>query len=176
MLFTPTTLPGAFIIQPERHEDERGWFARTFSQDEFEAHGLNSCVAQCSVSYNKMAGTFRGMHYQTKPYEEAKVVRCTMGAIYDIVIDIRPASPTYCQWFATELNVTNGAMLYIPEGFAHGFLTLADNTEVYYQMSEFYHPEAAKGFQWNDPLFKLELPLLPRVISMRDASYPDYRP
>src|SRR5665648_637609 len=141
MRFTETRLKGAFIIEPERLEDERGFFARTFCQKEFEAHGLNPRIVQCNISYNKHKGTLRGMHYQVVPMAEAKLVSCTRGAIYDVIIDLRPESPTYCQWFAEELNAENRKMIYIPESFAHGFQTLEGETEVFYQMSEFYSPE-----------------------------------
>ena len=160
MRFTETRLKGAFIIEPERLEDERGFFARTFCQKEFGAHGLNSKIVQCNVSYNKHKGTLRGMHYQAPPMAEAKLVSCTRGAIYDVIIDLQPESPTYCQWFAEELNAENSKMIYIPEGFAHGFQTLEDETEVFYQMSEFYSPEHARGVRWDDPAFGIKWPSL----------------
>ena len=174
MIFTETKLKGACIIEPERLEDERGFFARTWCQREFEAHGLNPRLVQCSISFNKKKGTLRGMHYQAPPYEEARLVRCTGGAIYDVVLDLRPASPTYKKWIAFELTADNRRMLYIPEGFAHGFQTLADNTEIFYQMSEFYHPECATGARWNDPAFAIVWPDDTRVISDRDRQYPDF--
>ena len=145
MIFNETKLKGAFVIEPERLEDERGFFARTWCQREFEAHGLNPRLVQCSISFNKKKGTLRGMHYQVAPYEEARLVRCTMGAIYDVVLDLRPASSTCKQWVAVELTSENRRMLYIPGGLAHGFQTLKDNTEVFYQMSEFYQPEYVRG-------------------------------
>ena len=172
MRFTETRLKGAFIIEPERLEDERGFFARTFCQKEFEAHGLNPRLVQCNISYNKHKGTLRGIHYQVAPMAEAKLVRCTRGAFYDIIIDLRPESPTYCQWLAEELNAKNFKMIYIPEGFANGFQTLEDETEVFYQMSEFYSPEHARGVRWDDPVFGIEWPLNSKIISEKDKNYP----
>lgn len=174
MIFVETNLTGAFIIEPERLEDERGFLARTWCQHQFEAHGLDSQLVQCSISFNKKKGTLRGMHYQVAPYEEARLVRCTMGAIYDVIIDLRPHSPTFRNWISTELTEENRRMLYIPEGFAHGFLTLEDNTEVFYQMSEFYHPEFARGTRWDDPAFGIEWPTDITVISDKDREYPDF--
>jgi dTDP-4-dehydrorhamnose 3,5-epimerase len=174
MIFIETKLKGAFIIEPELVEDERGFFARTFDQKEFEAHGLNPRVMQCNSSFNKKKGTLRGMHYQIAPYQEAKLVCCTKGAIHDVIIDLRKASPTIKQWIAVELTAENRRMLYIPEGFAHGFQTLDDNTEIFYQISEFYHPESAKGVRWNDPAFGIVWPDDIRVISDRDRQYPDF--
>lgn len=177
MILTETKLKGAFIIEPERLEDERGFFARTFCKEEFRAHGLNPRVVQCSISFNKTRGTLRGMHYQAAPYEEAKVVRCTMGAICDVIIDLRPESPTFKRWVAVELTSDNHRMLYIPEGFAHGFQTLEDNTEVFYQMSEFYHPATARGVRWDDPAFGIEWPPVERrIISAKDQDYPNFEP
>ena len=172
MKFIETRLKGAFIIEPERLEDERGFFARTFCQKEFEAHGLNPKMVQCNISYNKHKGTLRGMHYQAAPMAEAKLVRCTRGAIYDVIIDLRHESPTYCQWLAEELSTENSRMTYIPEGFAHGFQTLEDDTEVFYQMSEFYSPEHARGVRWDDPVFGIEWPLNTKIISEKDNNYP----
>jgi dTDP-4-dehydrorhamnose 3,5-epimerase len=171
MIFKETKLKGAFIIEPERLEDERGFFARSFCQKEFEEHGLNPRIIQCNISYNKKKGTLRGMHYQVAPHEEAKLVSCIKGAICDVIIDLRPDSSTYCQWLAIELSAENHKMLYMPEGYAHGFQTLEDNTEVFYQMSEFYHPECARGLRWDDPAFGIEWPLMNPVISARDFSY-----
>ena len=175
MIFTETTLKGAFVVELEKHEDERGFFARTFCRKEFEAHGLNPNLVQCNISYNTKKGTLRGMHYQVAPYQEAKLISCIRGAIYDVVIDLRAESPTYCQWFAVELSAKNYKMLYVPENFAHGFQTLEDNTVVFYQMSEFYHPECARGVGWDDPAFGIKWPLSNRVVSKRDLSYPDFR-
>ena len=175
MIFRETKLRGAFIIEPERLEDERGFFVRTFCREEFEAHGLKPQVAQCNISFSRRKGTLRGMHYQVVPHEEAKLVRCTMGAIYDVIIDLCPDSPTFKQWIAVELTADNRRMLYIPEGFAHGFQTLQDNTEVFYQMSEFYHPECARGVRWDDPTFGIEWPLPNPILSAKDRSYPDFQ-
>ena len=174
MRFTETSLSGAFMIEPELAEDERGFFARTYCSDVFEAHGLCSSIAQCSISFNKHAGTLRGMHYQEPPRAEEKLVRCTVGAIYDVIIDLRPESATYREWFSLEISSSNRLMLYAPKGFAHGFLTLEDNTEVFYQISEYYSLEHARGVRWNDPVFGIKWPTEPRVISERDQSYPDY--
>jgi dTDP-4-dehydrorhamnose 3,5-epimerase len=174
MIFTETELRGAYIIEPERLEDERGFFARTWCQHEFRAHQLNPNLVQCNVSFNRRKGTLRGMHYQVAPYEEAKVVRCTMGAIYDVVIDLRPYSTTFKLWLAIELTADNHKMLYVPEGMAHGFQTLEDNTEVLYLMAEFYHPECASGVRWNDPAFGIQWPLSVQAISTKDQQYPDF--
>lgn len=169
--FKPTTLSGVYIIEPELIEDKRGFFARTFCRKEFEVHGLNPKLVQCNISFNKEKGTLRGMHYQAKPYEEVKLVRCTKGAIYDVIIDLSPKSPTFKKWVVAELNEENRFMIYIPEGLAHGFQTLQDNTEVFYQMSEFYHSECARGVRWDDPAFGIEWPISDIIISERDRSY-----
>lgn len=174
MIFTETRLAGAFVIELERHTDERGFFARTFCQKEFEAHGLNAHVAQCNVSFNKRKGTLRGMHYQAAPFTEAKLVRCTLGSIYDVIIDLRPASATFKRHFAMELSAENRRMLYIPEDFAHGFQTLEDDTEVFYQMAQRYSAEHARGVRWNDPAFGIEWPKGERIIIERDQNYPDF--
>jgi len=174
MIFAETKLKGAFIIQPEKLEDERGFFARTWCKREHEAHGLNPNLVQCNISFNKKRGTLRGMHHQVPPHEEAKLVRCTMGAIYDVIIDLRPNSQTFKQWFSFELTAKNRKMIYIPEGVSHGFMTLDDNTEVFYQMSEFYAPECARGARWNDPAFDIVWPGDVTVISERDNQYPDF--
>jgi dTDP-4-dehydrorhamnose 3,5-epimerase len=174
MIFKETRLKGAYIVELEKLADERGFFARTFDQKEFEAHGLNPRVMQCNISFNKNNGTLRGMHYQIAPYQEAKLVCCTKGAIYDVIIDLRKDSPTLKQWIAVELTADNRRMLYIPEGFAHGFQTLKDNTEVFYQMSEFYHPEASRGVRWNDPVFGIVWPNDIIVISDKDREYLDF--
>ncbi len=194
MIFTETKLKGAYIIELDAINDERGFFARSFCKKEFEKHGLNHNIVQCNISYNKKKGTVRGMHYQTAPHQEAKIVSCTKGSIFDVIIDLRPDSPTYCQWFAIELTApcsplpahssetahsspltANYKMLYIPEGFAHGFQTLEDETVVYYQMSEFYHPECARGVRFNDPAFGIEWPLTINAISEKDMRYPDFK-
>jgi dTDP-4-dehydrorhamnose 3,5-epimerase len=174
MLFIETQLKGAYIIDPERIEDERGFFARTWDRHEFEARGLNSSLVQCNISYNARRGTLRGMHYQIAPHAETKLVRCTNGAIYDVIIDLRLGSPTLRQWLAVELSAHNRRMLYIPEGCAHGFQTLADHSEVFYQMAEFYAPDYARGVRWNDPAFGIVWPEAPQVIAARDQAYPDF--
>lgn len=171
MIFTETELKGAFLIEPERLEDERGFFARTFCQNEFKARGLETKIAQCNISYNKRKGTLRGMHYQAEPKSEAKLVRCTRGAIYDAIIDLRPESATYFRWIAAELTGESRKMLYIPKGFAHGFQTIEDDTEVFYQMSEPYAPELAKGIRWDDPAFGIKWPLKEKIISQKDMGY-----
>lgn len=174
MIFQETPLAGAYVIDIQRLEDERGFFARTWCQREYTAHGLNPRLAQCSISFNKVRGTLRGMHYQLPPYAEAKLVRCTRGAIFDVIVDLRPESPTYKQHFGLTLTSESRTMLYVPEGFAHGLLTLEDNTEVLYLISEFFAPDYARGFRWNDPAFAIQLPAAVQVISERDASYPDF--
>jgi dTDP-4-dehydrorhamnose 3,5-epimerase len=174
--FTETKVAGAFLIEPEPIEDERGFFARTFCREEFEAHGLNPVVAQCNLSFNHRRGTLRGLHYQAAPHQEAKLVRCTRGAIWDVALDLRPGSPTYRAWFGAELSDGNRASLYIPEGCAHGFLSLTDAAEVAYQMSAPYAPGAARGVRWDDPAFGIEWPGEVLVINQRDASYPDVEP
>jgi dTDP-4-dehydrorhamnose 3,5-epimerase len=174
VIFREVGLQGAFVIEPVRSEDERGFFARTWCQREFAEHGLNERLAQCSLSFNRKKGTLRGMHYQVAPYEEAKLVQCPRGAIYDVIVDLRPASATFRRWVATELTAENRLMVYVPEGFAHGFQTLEDDTEVYYQITEFYVPESGRGFRWNDPGFDIRWPSAERIISDRDNSYPDF--
>ncbi len=174
MIFTETKLRGAFLIELEKHADERGFFARTFCQEAFEAHGLNSRVVQCNVSFNRRKGTLRGMHFQIAPFAEAKLVRCTSGSIHDVIIDLRPASPTFKQHFAVELSAENRKMLYIPEEFAHGFQTLKDDTEVFYQMSQSYSAEHARGVRWNDSAFGIDWPTGVRTIIERDQNYPDF--
>ncbi len=169
MIFTETKLKGSFIIDIEPLEDERGFFARSWDVHKFKQHGLNPRLVQCDVSFNKKRGTLRGMHYQAAPFAESKLVRCTMGAAYDVIIDIRSNSPTFKQWLAVELTAENHRALYIPQDFAHGFQTLVDNTEVFYQMSEFYHPECTRGVRWNDPAFGVEWALPVGSISDGDA-------
>lgn len=171
MKFIEVKLKGAYTIEPQLLEDERGFFARTFCKLEFEAHGLNPSLVQCNISFNKRKGTIRGMHYQAPPHAEAKLIRCTMGVIYDVILDLRPESPTFKKWFALELTAENRKMLYIPEGFAHGFQTLTDNSEVFYQISEFYHPESTRGIRWNDPVFEIKWPLSASEISRKDMTY-----
>ena len=174
MIFNQTALKGAFLIEPQKLEDERGFFARTWCAKELAKQGLNASLAQCNISFNREKGTLRGMHFQAAPHAEAKLVRCTAGSIYDVIIDLRPKSKTFKQWFAVELSAKNYKMLYIPEDLAHGFLTLEDNTEVHYQMSEFYYPEHASGIRWNDASFSVKWPAEIRSISERDRSYPDF--
>jgi len=174
VIFEETELKGAFLVRLEKREDERGFFARSWCQSECEAHGLNPRVVQCNVSFNAHKGTLRGLHYQSVPHQEAKLVRCTAGAIYDVIVDLRPGSPDFRKHVVLTLSAANHDMLYVPEGLAHGFMTLEDNTEVFYQMSEFYSPESSKGVRWNDPAFGILWPSTPSVISDRDQSYADY--
>lgn len=172
MRFVPTRIDGVVLVELERLSDDRGFFARTWCEQEAREHGLATRFVQSSVSYNHRRGTLRGMHYQLAPFEERKLVRCSRGAIFDVVIDLRSDSPTRYRWVGFELNDENGRMLYIPDGCAHGFITLNDRTEVSYQISEFYHPEAAAGVHWDDPVFGIEWPIKPSVVSPRDASFP----
>jgi dTDP-4-dehydrorhamnose 3,5-epimerase len=171
VLFTETKLKGAFVVAPEFIEDERGFFARLWTPEEFEERGLNPRLVQSNISYNRRKGTLRGMHFQVKPHEEAKLVRCTRGSLYDVALDLRPDSPTYLQWEAVELTEENRLMFYVPEGFAHGYQTLEDDTEVFYQMSELYHPESARGLRWDDPKLGIRWPLPVSVISQRDTQF-----
>jgi dTDP-4-dehydrorhamnose 3,5-epimerase len=175
MRFHPTALQGAILIEPTRIEDERGFFARTWCRDECRAHGIPVEWVQCNISFNKHAGTLRGMHYQAPPHTEGKLVRCTRGSAHDVILDLRPGSPTFGRWVAVELSEDNRLMLYIPEGLAHGFQTLTDGTELSYQMSAFYHPQAARGVRWDDPTFAIVWPKCAvRILSAADASYPDF--
>ncbi len=174
MIFRETKLKGAFLIEAEKREDDRGFFARSFCREEFEAHGLNPNVAQCNISFNRRKGTLRGMHFQVAPYEEAKLVRCTMGSLYDVCIDLRPKSATFKQHFGVVLSARERNMIYIPEGFAHGLQTLEDDTEVFYQMSQVYSPESARGVRWNDPAFGIEWPPAERVMTQKDRTYTDF--
>ncbi|HHL44946.1 MAG TPA: dTDP-4-dehydrorhamnose 3,5-epimerase [Gammaproteobacteria bacterium] len=175
MIFTETSLKGAFVVEIQPLEDERGLFARTWCEQEFLEHGLNPVIKQCNISFNRRRGTLRGMHFQVAPHGEAKLVRCTRGAIHDVIIDLRPDSATWRQSFAIRLAEQNHTMLYIPEGFAHGFQTLEDNSEVFYQMSAHYEPSAARGVRWNDPAFGIRWPAVEeRIISDRDARLPDF--
>ena len=162
------------MIEIQRLEDARGFFGRSFCRREFLEHGLNPAVEQCNVSVNKKRGTLRGMHYQASPHDEAKLVRCTKGAIFDAIIDLRPESPSFTRYFSLVLSDQNRLMLYIPEGFAHGFQTLQDDSEVFYQMSESFHPESARGVRWNDPAFGIDWPPAERIINDRDRNYPDF--
>lgn len=174
MKFLETPLKGAYLIEIEPHQDERGFFARTFCKEEFIKHDLKDDFLQCNVSFNHRRGTVKFMHYQVKPFEETKLIRCTRGAIYDVIIDLCQTSDTYLRWYAIELNENNGRMLYVPEGFAHGFQTLEDNTEVFYQMSEFYHPDCATGVRWDDPTFGIRWPLTNYIMNDKDRNYPNW--
>ena len=174
VIFKPTALPGAFIVDIERREDERGFFARTWCRREFARMGLNTELSQCNISYNRHRGTLRGMHWQAEPHAEAKLVRCSRGTIWDVVIDLRPASATYMSHFGVELDAASGRALYVPEGLAHGFVTLEDDCEVSYQMSEFYEPSATRGLRWNDRSFGISWPIENPILHPRDASYPDF--
>ncbi len=174
MKFTETKLKGAFILDLEPHEDSRGFFARTFCQKEFEAHGLKPIVAQCNCSFNHKKGTLRGMHYQIPPAAETKLVRCTRGAVYDVIVDLRPDSPTYLQHIGVELTEHNRRQLYVPEMFAHGYLTLTDGAEVTYQVGEFYTPGYERGIRFDDPALKIEWPIPIEVISEKDANWPPF--
>lgn len=174
MRFNETKLSGVFEISLEPMKDERGFFARTWCQQEFEQHGLSSVVRQCSLSFNEKKGTLRGVHFQAEPYPEDKIVRCVRGAIYDVVVDLRAGSPTFKKWIGVFLTAENRRMVYVPRGCGHGLLTLEDQTEVHYQMSESYHSELSRGFRWNDPAFQIEWPDQPVIMSERDRSYPDF--
>ena len=176
MKFVETTLRGAYIIELEKHTDERGFFARSWDTQEFARKGLDPKIVQCSVSLNEKRGTLRGMHYQSAPFQEAKIVRCTRGTIYDVIIDIRHGSETFMQWTAAELTEDNHRMLYVPKGFAHGFQTLVDHSEVFYQISETYSPGSARGIRWNDPQFKITWPDAVRTMSVKDSECPDFDP
>lgn len=175
MIFNETELNDAYVIDLDKFEDERGFFARAYCVDEFKEHGIEFPVVQANVSYNRFKHTLRGMHYQQKPYGEAKLVRCTEGAIFDVIIDVRSDSSTYMEWIGVELSEQNYRMLYVPEGFAHGFITLEDETEVTYQVSEFYTPGAEKGIRWNDPAFNIDWPAEPEIISDKDKSWSDFK-
>jgi len=172
--FTETKLEGAYIIEIEKLTDDRGFFARSWCQKEFEAHGLTSRVVQTNVSFNRKKGTLRGLHYQLKPNEESKLIRCTRGAIYDVIIDLRPKSPTYKQWIGVKLSDENYTMFFVPENFAHGFQTLKNNTEITYQVSQFFTTGSERGIRWNDPIFGIKWPLEIAVISAKDRDWPDF--
>lgn len=175
MIFTKTKIQGVFVLDPERIEDERGFFARAWCQTEVEEHGIDPRLVQCNLSFNKHKGTLRGMHYQRPPHEETKIVRCTMGAIYDVAVDLRPGSPTFKQWAGETLTAANRRMFVIPPGCAHGFLTLEENSEVFYQMSVYYVPTHAAGVRWNDPAFGIRWPVEVTVINDRDRNYADFK-
>ena len=175
MFFSKASINGVYILEPEFHNDNRGFFARTWCKNEVENIGLNSKIVQSSISYNYKKGTIRGLHYQRSPYEEVKIVSCIQGAIWDVIIDLRKNSLTFGKWISVELSSENYRMVYIPTGFAHGFQTLKDKTKVFYQISEFYHPEVAQGIRWNDPLFKINWPMACTEISKKDMSYRNFK-
>jgi dTDP-4-dehydrorhamnose 3,5-epimerase len=174
--FTPLALAGACLVEAEPHADERGFYARTFCAEEFRRHGLSDRLVQCGFSYNRNRGTIRGMHRQVSPWAQDRLVRCSRGAIYDVIIDLRPGSATYRRWLAVELTAARPVMLYVPEGFAHGFQTLEDETEVFYQMSEAYHRDAEQGVRWNDPGFAIAWPIENPTLSDKDRAYRDFQP
>jgi dTDP-4-dehydrorhamnose 3,5-epimerase len=174
MRFTPLLVEGAWLVEPEPRRDERGLFARTWCVNEFTEKGLTAPFVQTSISWNEVAGTLRGLHYQAEPHPEIKLVRCTAGSIYDVIVDLREGSASYLKWCAETLSAENRNALYIPEGCAHGFVTLEDRSEVFYQISEFHHPDSARGVRWNDPVFGIAWPRQPARISDRDAEYPLY--
>jgi dTDP-4-dehydrorhamnose 3,5-epimerase len=171
MIFTKTTVNDAYIVELDKREDHRGFFARTWDKNEFEEHNLNSNLVQCNVSFSKKRGTLRGMHYQKKPFEESKLIRCTKGKIFDVIIDLRTHSSTFKKWFGVELTQENYKMLYVPEGFAHGFQSLEDNSEIIYQVSEFYTPNSELGIHWNDPAFNITWPIEEKTITEKDNSW-----
>ena len=174
MKFDETPLLGAYLIDLQPIEDTRGFFARAFCRREFEERRLHPVIAQCNMSFNSVCGTLRGMHYQVEPAREVKIIRCIAGAIFDAIIDLRSDSSTYRRWFGVELSALNRRALYVPTGFAHGYLTLSDNSEIHYMVSEFYSPTHERGIRWNDPTFAIEWPMAPRVISEKDAGHPDF--
>ena len=176
MKFEPTPLHGAYLIHQERIVDDRGFFARTFAREEFAAHGLTTQIVHCNTSFNRRRGTLRGMHWQVPPFTEAKLIRCTAGAIHDVIVDLRPASSAYGTWFGTTLTADDGTMLYCPEQFAHGFITLTDDVEIAYQMSQVYSPDHARGARWDDPFFAIRWPIEPTVITARDRGYANFVP
>jgi dTDP-4-dehydrorhamnose 3,5-epimerase len=172
VIYHYTRLPGVFLIEPERQRDRRGWFARTFCMDEFADLGMAASFAQCSASFNAERGTLRGLHYQAAPFEEAKLVRCVQGAIFDVVADIRPDSPTFRRWVSAELTALNGHMLYVPEGYAHGFQSLVNNSEVFYQISVPFRRELSFGVRWDDPELGIDWPVTGAILSDRDRLLP----
>jgi len=174
MKFISTPLAGSFLVEFEPVADDRGFFARCWSRDEFESQGLDVKIAACSISFNERKGTLRGMHHQD-PFPEAKLIRCSSGAIHDVIVDLRPSSSTYLKWFAAHLTSENRHMLYVPQGFAHGFQTLVDRTEIFYQISEAYKPEYARGIRWNDPILAIDWPIQDPIVSLRDRSFPDFK-
>ena len=174
MNFVETPLKGAYVMEPVKIPDERGWFMTAFTEEELRGRGLESRWAQCSVSHSTRQGTLRGMHFQLEPHAEVKLVTCSRGAIYDVILDLRSGSPTFGRWHAVELSATNRRLLYVPKGFAHGFQTLEDGSEVLYHLSATYHPELARGVRWNDPAFAIPWPLEVTVVSQRDRSFKDF--
>ncbi|HLI10680.1 MAG TPA: dTDP-4-dehydrorhamnose 3,5-epimerase [Alphaproteobacteria bacterium] len=172
MKFIATPLDGAFVIEPELREDERGFFARSWCRDEFAAHGIETALAQCNISFNRRRGTLRGLHFQLEPHGEAKLVRCTQGGAFDVIVDLRPGSNSFGRWFSAHLTAGNRRMVYAPAGFAHGFQALADETELFYQMSAPYHAASARGIRWNDPELGIPWPLRETIISPRDRTLP----
>lgn len=174
MKFSETRLAGAYIIEPDRIEDERGFFARVWCANELARLGLKPVTVQTNIGFSHSRGTLRGLHFQSPPHAEVKIVRCTRGAIFDVIVDLRPGSSTYKGWFGVELNEENRRMIYVPEGFAQGYITLTDDTEMYYTTSEFYHPGSASGVCFNDPVFGIEWPMEPAVISKQDRAWPDF--
>jgi dTDP-4-dehydrorhamnose 3,5-epimerase len=173
--FNPTPLPGAFVIEMQLFADNRGFFSYSFDRAKFAEHGIAGEIVQSNLSFNLKKGTLRGMHFQVEPKAQPKLVRCTAGSVYDVIVDLRPKSETYCKWFGTELSAENHRSLYIPKGFAHGFITLSDNAELLYDMFEWYAPETAQGVRFNDPIFGIKWPIDVAIISDRDAAYPDYQ-
>ncbi|MBV9580442.1 MAG: dTDP-4-dehydrorhamnose 3,5-epimerase [Chloroflexi bacterium] len=176
MRFQETKIAGVVLITPDRFDDERGYFARTWGLDDFEAQGLTTRVVSRNVSYNRENGTLRGMHFQHPPYSEVKVVACLIGSVFDVAVDLRPDSPTFGEWYGAELTQGNGAILYVPEGCAHGYLSLVADSTVEYLISEFYHPEAAGGLRWDDPFCKIQWPAEPKFMNDRDRTWPDFIP
>lgn len=174
MIFAETPLTGAYLVDLELRKDSRGFFARAWSQDEFEKQGLNTRIVQCNTSFNHRVGTVRGLHYQKPPHAEVKLIRCTRGAIWDVIVDLRPESSTYKRWFGIDLTAENRRMLYVPENFAHGYITLEPATETFYQVSEFYSPEHEAGIRWNDPALGIIWPIEPEVVSDKDAQHPGF--
>lgn len=175
MIFNETELPGVYVVDVETIGDRRGHFARAFCAGEFEKHGLEPRVAQCNLSYNHAKGTLRGLHFQKAPHEETKLVRCTRGAIFDVAVDLRPDSPTFKKWTGVELSAENSRMLYVPAGFAHGYLTLTNGAEVFYMVSQFYAPASEGGYRWDDPAFGIDWPAPVEVVSDKDAAHPDFQ-
>jgi dTDP-4-dehydrorhamnose 3,5-epimerase len=174
MIFKETPLKGAFEIEVQKIEDERGFFGRLWCEKEMKMHGLNTNIVQSNVSLSKNKGTLRGMHFQRSPFQETKLVRCTKGAVYDVIIDLRPDSPTFKKWHGVKLSEKNHKMIYVPENFAHGFLTLEDESEVYYLVTQFYNKDKEAGLRWNDPSFNIDWPEIVNDISIKDSNHPNF--